>query len=274
MPVLLLIAKRFANISPVTSRPCPMLIRPVLRLSVKGRSGPISPFSPSFSRVGMICRHSSERRKIAPKDELNILSALTVDIFTSLLKRALTRTDKASHLRVIRSFVVVLWRLLHLKYSLPLSPVSNHMYESVSLSALFLKPIFAQSVFLIQARIESFSKVSPPDKVSPFFCTAFLALFTVSCKPRYSITAATVDFARISRPTFVRVARLATSFPVKYGNLSAAVASPASAVRVASFGCLRGCVEIRASHYKYQDLASHSRGFLLPLQKPLPTEWL
>ncbi|ENH04247.1 hypothetical protein EC178850_0953, partial [Escherichia coli 178850] len=35
----------------------------------------------------MICRHSSERRKIAPKDELNILSALTVDIFTSLLKR-------------------------------------------------------------------------------------------------------------------------------------------------------------------------------------------
>ncbi|OKW69887.1 hypothetical protein BW735_17280 [Escherichia coli] len=30
---------------------------------------------------------------------------------------------------------------------------------------------------------------------------------------------------------------------------------------------VRGCVEIRASHYKYQDLASHSRGFLLPLQK-------
>nr|DAH93254.1 MAG TPA: hypothetical protein [Caudoviricetes sp.] len=25
---------------------------------------------------------------------------------------------------------------------------------------------------------------------------------------------------------------------------------------------VRGCVEIRASHYKYQDLASHSRGFL------------
>nr|DAL96671.1 MAG TPA: hypothetical protein [Caudoviricetes sp.] len=37
---------------------------------------------------------------------------------------------------------------------------------------------------------------------------------------------------------------------------------------------VRGCVEIRASHYKYQDLASHSRGFLLPLQKPFPTEWL
>ncbi|EMX03857.1 hypothetical protein EC174750_2131, partial [Escherichia coli 174750] len=36
----------------------------------------------------MIYRFSSERRKIAPKDELNILSALTVDIFTSLLKRA------------------------------------------------------------------------------------------------------------------------------------------------------------------------------------------
>ncbi len=132
---------------------------------------------------------------------------------------------------------MVLWRLLHLKYSLPLSPVSNHMNESVSPSASFLNPIFAQSVFRIQARIESFSKVSPPDKVSPFFCTAFPARFTVSCKPRYSITAATVDLARISRPTFVRVARLATSFPIKYGNLSAAVASPASAVRVASFGC-------------------------------------
>ena len=36
----------------------------------------------------------------------------------------------------------------------------------------------------------------------------------------------------------------------------------------------KGCVEIRTSHYKYRDLASHSRGFLLPLQKPLPTEWL
>ncbi len=66
----------------------------------------------------------------------------------------------------------------------------------------------------------------------------FSPLVPSSRKPRYSITAATVDFARISRPTFVRVARLATSFPVKYGNLSAAVASPASAVRVASFGCL------------------------------------
>ncbi|MEF4804708.1 hypothetical protein U9687_25410, partial [Escherichia coli] len=47
----------------------------------------------------------------------------------------------------------------------------------------------AQSVFRIQARIESFSKVSPPDKVSPFFCTALPALFTVSCKPRFWIMA-------------------------------------------------------------------------------------
>ncbi|WP_423273048.1 hypothetical protein, partial [Escherichia coli] len=46
-------------------------------------------------------------------------------------------------------------------------------------------------VFRIQARIESFSKVSPPDKVSPFFCTALPALFTVSCKPRFWIM---VDF--------------------------------------------------------------------------------
>ncbi|EFA3578611.1 hypothetical protein E2P52_09675 [Escherichia coli] len=53
----------------------------------------------------------------------------------------------------------------------------------MSPSASFLNPIFAQSVFRIQARIESFSKVSPPDKVSPFFCTALPALFTVSCKP-------------------------------------------------------------------------------------------
>nr|WP_171753993.1 hypothetical protein [Shigella sonnei] len=123
---------------------------------------------------------------MAPKDELNILSALTVDIFTSLLKRALTRTDKAFHLRFIRSLGrVPMMRCLHLKYSLPLSPVSNHMYESVSLSASFLKPIFAQSVFRIQARIESFSKVSPPDKISPVFWTALPALFTVSCKPRF-----------------------------------------------------------------------------------------
>ncbi|ESA63049.1 hypothetical protein HMPREF1588_05189 [Escherichia coli 110957] len=45
-------------------------------------------------------------------------------------------------------------------------------------------------------------------------------------------------------------------------------------MKLSIWRAVRGCVEIRASHYKYQDLASYSRGFLLSLQKLLPTEWL
>nr|DAE94697.1 MAG TPA: hypothetical protein [Caudoviricetes sp.] len=34
---------------------------------------------------------------------------------------------------------------------------------------------------------------------------------------------------------------------------------------------VRGCVEIRASHYKYQGLASHSRGFFISATNALHT---
>ncbi|WP_237581337.1 hypothetical protein, partial [Escherichia albertii] len=80
-----------------------------------------------------------------------------------------------------------------------------HMYESVSLSASFLNPIFALSVFLHQARTESFVKVSPPDKSSPVFWTALPALFIVSCKPRF-LRIASVSSERYFFPLLATIA--------------------------------------------------------------------
>ncbi|MCZ5047222.1 tail fiber protein [Escherichia coli] len=120
-----------------------------------------------------------------------------------------------------KSTVAAVIEYLHLKYSLPLSPVSNHMYESVSPSASFLNPIFAQSVFRIQARIESFSKVSPPDKVSPFFCTALPALFTVSCKPRSKQSTTTKDLMNLKWDALSVLVKALFSSEVKISTVNA-----------------------------------------------------
>ena len=55
----------------------------------------------------------------------------------------------------------------NLKYSLPLSPVSNPRYESASASPVFLKWILAQSVFLDHCKTESVDIVILPVIVPP-----------------------------------------------------------------------------------------------------------